>query len=490
MDKNLIHINEIINDLDKNKFNYDKTIRIFQKNEILKVYLDDYIFFFIQSMENIIYISDDLKFNDSEYKKIRIENCLSDYLKKEISLENIIIEKLYVNFKNNNEHELKTNYLESYEHIFTNMFSDYMNKFCKNIINKLYIENNILYSSHLSLYQNKENGHSVILIISKNNKNLKLFIYDPNGSRSSYYKYITSFLKLLQKCLELNSKNYFEKVDIIDQKTFGNGEYNLQYMFEYNENFGYCTIFSLFFLYCFLILFQKSKSKNIENIINDIYFYFYEKFSDKKYNHKKIYFFMVNFANNIKDIFLSKLNDYKDREYILEKINMYIFISINSVKNIFDNEQIGKDDILIENIKINNNQNRNYDQELKLLDWSNIKEKGENEKCVKDEECISKLCLKNKCTKPNDNDKLDFLTKLEWKEVEEIEKIKIFCKEKTIEKFQVLNLETKEFFIIAINYLLNRKKKFPKQFKVFLKNKKDIVNYKNKYLSFEKNIKR
>ena len=137
MDKNLIHINEIINDLDKNKFNYDKTIRIFQKNEILKIHLDDYIFFFIQSMENIIYISDDLKFSESEYKKIRIENCLSDYLKKEISLENIIIEKLYINFKsdNENEHELKTNYLESYEHIFTNMFSDYMNKFCKNIIN-------------------------------------------------------------------------------------------------------------------------------------------------------------------------------------------------------------------------------------------------------------------------------------------------------------------------------------------------------------------
>ena len=450
-------------------------------------------------MENIIYISDDLKFSESEYKKIRIENCLSDYLKKEISLENIIIEKLYINFKsdNENEHELKTNYLESYEHIFTNMFSDYMNKFCKNIINKLYIENNILYSSHLSLYQNKENGHSVILIISKNNKNLKLFIYDPNGSRSSYYKYITSFLKLLQKCLELNSKNYFEKVDIIDQKTFGNGEYNLQYMFEYNENFGYCTIFSLFFLYCFLILFQKSKSKNIENIINDIYFYFYEKFSDKKYNHKKIYFFMVNFANNIKDIFLSKLNDYKDkdREFILEKINMYIFMSINNVKNIFVKEDIGEDHILIKNNNINNNEKREYDKEMNLLDWRKIKEKRENEKCYKDDQCISKLCVKNKCTKPNDNDKLDFLTRLEWKEVEEyeeIEKIKKFCKEKTFENFSLLKESSREFFIIGFNYvfdkLKNKKIDLTPKFKLYLQDTKNIPDYKNKYKNFKKII--
>ena len=58
MDKNLIHINEIINGLDKNKFNYDKTIRIFQKNEILKIHLDDYIFFFIH-VYNLLYIYND-----------------------------------------------------------------------------------------------------------------------------------------------------------------------------------------------------------------------------------------------------------------------------------------------------------------------------------------------------------------------------------------------------------------------------------------------
>ena len=84
---------------------------------------------------------------------------------------------------------------------------------------------------------------------------------------------------------------------------------------------------------------------------------------------------------------------------------------------------------------------KEYDLEMNLLDWKNIKEKRENEYCIENEECISKLCKQNKCTKPNDNDKLDFLTRLEWKEVEEneeIEKIKIFCKEKTFENFSLL----------------------------------------------------
>ena len=129
---------------------------------------------------------------------------------------------------------------------------------------------------------------------------------------------------------------------------------------------------------------------------------------------------------------------------------------------------------------------------MNLLDWKNIKEKRENEYCIENEECISKLCKQNKCTKPNDNDKLDFLTRLEWKEVEEneeIEKIKIFCKEKTFENFSLLNEGSKEFFIIGFNYLFKKLKDDNLKFKLYLQDTKNITDYKNKRRNFKKIVK-
>ena len=118
------------------------------------------------------------------------------------------------------------------------------------------------------------------------------------------------------------------------------------------------------------------------------------------------------------------------------------------------------------------------------------------EHIYEDDECISKICEKNRCTKPNDNDKLDFLTRLEWKEVEEneeIEKIKIFCKEKTFENFSLLNEGSKEFFIIGFNYLFKKLKddnlKLTPEFKLYLQDTKNITDYKNKRRNFKKIVK-
>ena len=46
-----------------------------------------------------------------------------------------------------------------------------------------------------------------------------------------------------------------------------------------------------------------------------------------------------------------------------------------------------------------------------------MKELRENEECKENRQCISKICRDNKCTRPTPNDKLDFLTKLEWDEL-------------------------------------------------------------------------
>ena len=130
---------------------------------------------------------------------------------------------------------------------------------------------------------------------------------------------------------------------------------------------------------------------------------------------------------------------------------------------------------------------KEYDLEMNLLDWKNIKEKRENEYCIENEECISKLCKQNKCTKPNDNDKLDFLTRLEWKDLNELNRIQTFCKNQTKENFELLNYRSKEFFILGIDYIQrnNKKNKLKIDLKLILEKFK-INDYEKKYVSFEK----
>ena len=492
-------INNIFYDLEKNKFNYDKTIKIFSKSKIQKINLNDYIFFFIQTIKNINWADyfQDLNLEAYELQDLSLENCFSQYLQNKISLKNIIIETLSMNFTKNSI-KISSDNLNYYEIYTENKFYHKWDKYCANIINKLYIEGNVLYCLFLNLYEDMKNGHASVLIILKNNDGLELFIYDPNGMYSFYKQYTSVFLETLKKYLKLNSKKHTKKIDIIimPEKIFGIKPSTLQVLFEVEKKYGYCGIFSLFFLYCFLVVFIKTKNKNFTFLLQHIYLYFIQKF--EKEGSNKVYFSIVNFANNIKDIFLRKINQYENKTNILVKINEYIIYLVEIFKGgkEYIDEKSDEYILINDNTDILDNENRNYDEELKLLDWKNIKEKRENEKCKIDDECISKLCVKNKCTKPNDNDKLDFLTRLEWKEVEEneeIEKIKIFCKEKTFENFQVLNLETKEFFIIGFNYVFDKLKddnlKLTSEFKLYLQDTKNISDYKNKYENFKKKYK-
>ena len=69
-------INNIFYDLEKNKFNYDKTIKIFSKSKIQKINLNDYIFFFIQTIKNINWADyfQDLNLEAYELQDLSLEN--------------------------------------------------------------------------------------------------------------------------------------------------------------------------------------------------------------------------------------------------------------------------------------------------------------------------------------------------------------------------------------------------------------------------------
>ena len=165
-------------------------------------------------------------------------------------------------------------------------------------------------------------------------------------------------------------------------------------------------------MYCFIVIFQNSRKKNF-SILTDIQSYFSNQYITT--GSEKVYFTIVSFANNIKDVFLDKLGYNNKREYIINEINeliIYLFQKEN-LKNAFTETNYGyilpKPKFIEQKID-----KRNYDEELSLLDWSTMKELRENEDCKENNQCISKICRHNKCTRPTPNDKLDFLSKLEW----------------------------------------------------------------------------
>ena len=417
-------IDKIFYDLQKYNFNYDKKILIFTENERQEINLNDYMFFFIQTinLENAF----NLNFSQNQMWELTLQKCFLDYLKNKVNVDNIIIEKMAINFKKT-DIQLSTDFF-----IFVDAFSNENNTinsilhdYCKYILHKLYVEGNILYCSILTLYTDLTNGHAVNLIILKNVDKLQLFIYDPSNAYSDNHN-IQNLLYILKNCFEINNYNYFDSCEIISYENINTPSFNIQTMFEVNKNYGYCLIFSLFFLYCFLVIFQTYPEKNF-SILKDIQLYFIQKYLSGKYSKigsEKVYFSVVCFANNIKEIFLSKLGKYKIPENVLNRINemiIYLYKKETIEKNIFtksntnyllkNNSFEDDDDIYGDYIPPTK---RNYDEELSLLDWSTMKELRENEDCKENNQCISKICRHNKCTRPTPNDKLDFLSKLEW----------------------------------------------------------------------------
>ena len=123
----------------------------------------------------------------------------------------------------------------------------------------------------------------------------------------------------------------------------------------------------------------------------------------------------MTFSNYIKDKYLTfmynniDIEDYRD---FLNESNKFI-LDLNIKKKLF----LKTENNLHENkytYVSSEKEKRNYDEEINNINQKTIK--GENEDCKENDECISKLCLENKCTRPTDNDKLEYLMDIEWME--------------------------------------------------------------------------
>ena len=494
----LICIDKIFSKLKNYNYNFEKKVKIFdyEKNKYIELNINDYIWFFIQAIDN----SNIYEIRFSEYAYLYIEDNIQEKWVKNIKLEALdlnfssmhLIQMKVANMSNQNLYPSVFKEEKEYFKISLDILSKEVLEYSDTILNKLYVnEKSKIATSFLRVSLNMTIHHSCLLIFYRDEQNLSLFLYDPNGPITYHYNKTFNFVLLLEKILKLKNKNYFKTIKIINQNLYQN--LNLQQLTEIKNSNGYCLVYCGFFLYCFISLCKHFENKNFD--IRLILFSLNNSFGKIILNNSQnIYITLVSFANKIKDTFIKsvKKDKYRYVDDILNKIDkniLWFFYKFN--KNYI------LEDLDNENYTVNNEQyiekdyqKRDYDEELKFLDWNNIKEKRENEQCKINEECISKLCVKNKCTKPNDNDKLDFLTRLEWKEIKEEEnerkKIIDFCKDKTVKKFESLNQETKDFFLIVVNYMINSKDwgkiRNGNNFSIYLDLNRKIIDYEEKYL--------
>ena len=467
-------INKIFSSLENYNFNYNKKIKFFDysKNTEVKITLNDYLWLFFQSIDNIKI--DNITFGTTFWKYIQ-------NITKQKWVKNMEMKELCIDFSGD-KILIKGIHDNNFEY-FIDREEKYSKKsihFCESVLHKLFKAKQFpIISTFLSLSIGLEKNHLAVLFISKKDSTLYFYIYDPMGKQGIYYENIKVFLYELENCFYSLETNFIFDITIINKT-----DHSLQYYSD-KKKYGYCVIFSAFFLYCIVMILNSEilNSRNIdfEMLINTTIDNL-EKILQEK-GPEKYYFLMVSFANIIKDDFLLQI---QNKQNIIEIINNKIIYHYYKFPR---TEQFFLSRPLIDRKKdeIKQNKTRNYDKELKLLDWNNIKEKRENEECKIDNDCISKKCYKNKCTKPNDNDKLDFLTRLEWKDLNELNRIQTFCKNQTKENFELLNYRSKEFFILGIDYIQrnNKKNKLKIDLKLILEKFK-INDYEKKYVSFEK----
>ena len=378
------------------------------KNKKYQIPISDYLWYFYQSLK----INSD-SFHGKEFISLNeyMYYDLMEHIDKDkfLWVKNNCTGKTTIQFE-----DIDTKIIYNYKFqsiIKENNFSETFVNFCEDFTNRILNLNCEIITTFVDLQiKGKIDGHASVIFASKENDKLKLFCYDSNGINSEYSYHMNIFLENLKNCI-LTQKKFIE-IEILKQEFFG-----IQTVTDFDSP-GYCVMYSLFFTFCFfkiLYVLQKNNYKMtlkflIENIEN--YFLLFTQVKGEN----DFFECILSFSNKLKDgylIFLENKIGSQRYNFFLKKLNFNI---LEQTK--FNNKNINSN--YIESSTFLNNSNyigiqRNYDEELKEYLESGIIAKYENENCKQNKECVSNICKNNKCTRPTPNDKLDFLTKLEWK---------------------------------------------------------------------------
>ena len=418
-----VEINKIFQEFEICKIDFDRKIKIFdyENNSEINIPINEYLWFFAQSVKN---------------EKNLFTMNFPDYIYHELA------EKGNVEFKNStigygivgfyeDENDIIGTYVKfgnrSYGPVLkNNKYTKQIINFCETILDKLFVDNYKIYPIFLNVTLNDKHSHSVVLICGREGTGLKLFMYDPAGCESIYQEETECFLYdifliMLDKNKnssyfpqEIKNNNYddpFSKnnITIIKNKP----EIFLlaiQTMTDPSIKYGYCFVYSSFFLYCLLRNSTSNPEINFEELVVQTQYNLIRIILEK--NKEYFYKTIVCFINMMKERFFI-VNNGKNYEKLNNRI-LELYYSYSDINE----RNINTINESLEN-SLNFTQyteSRNYDEELNLLDWSNIKKLRENEECKENHQCISKICVDNRCTRPTPNDKLDFLTRLEWEE--------------------------------------------------------------------------
>ena len=387
-----------------NNINFNKKINIFfDDNKYKKTYISEYTSLLFQftylykpKNQDFINIAQYLYYEIPQYEKIEwIDTSCIGYLYFDYHID----ENEFTFGKS----KQKVFFYDEDNYKYGNKFI----KFC-NVLFEITKENKIS-ATFISMTKLKENikvgdSHLIILISSFEKGKIVLYLYDPNGIE--YYNTIVfdKLLNHISQCLNDNNK---KKCEITNDKilNFGIQDFIYKKISDYGM-YGYCVVYSHFFLYCVFQVLYFLKKNNIDISFVNIYKTINKSIEIivKNNKEKDIYNLIINFANIISNNYLNFLKEKipEENDSFLEFINEKVIKT--SKGNIKTFQYVEKQPYVEQK-----QQSRDLYLELREKKLLPNQLKFDFEECKEHDDCLSKECKYGKCMPLSFNRKLEIL---------------------------------------------------------------------------------
>jgi hypothetical protein len=412
-------IESIFNKFPNKNIKFNKKLDINIMNQKREINMSDYMFEYINALQNFESID---------------KNFISlyQYMLYEIPEHDKIdwIDKTCIGcvsiYKNEKKRNCSIKMGQDLNYIYKNgIFEDTFVKYCNKLLELTKEKICVTFLSSFSIDDNNKiielTGHETVLLSSFFNNEIKLYLYNswgklPEEDCDTGEQFI-NFIHMYFKKRNINCDiEFFDNVGIqtvLYEKYLS--AYNLQ---------GYCTIYSLFFVYCIFKSFYSIRTLKIKislkDILDAINSYIENSLNENTYN------IIVSFSVYIKDkylMFLQKQMEKKNYEMYLRDINRWFFITENNelrgrfkeeykTRQLYDYKNVEDDfDIQGEKLEYSGDENKESLDVDELLKKRNLlpKGKGDYEVCKDHKECISLECKYSKCMPMPYNTKLEIL---------------------------------------------------------------------------------
>lgn len=228
----------------------------------------------------------------------------------------------------------------------------------------------------------KHQSHQNIIIIFKDEEKIHLSVYDPHGSQ-----YYSEIQKAADNFL-IQLRDLYPDIFVISPRVTVSCPIGLQAYA--NDDFGYCVVFSLFWLYC--VLYISSKSNNGLNLNN---IHFVEKFMifyAKK--PKKLFNMTIKFSIYLINSYIELLTKKGNPQFNIQFAKLIKY----NIKDEADIKELSHKRVSIGT----ETERKKYLKKASISGTLKSTRKKDGDICKHNDDCMSDICNDQKCISYSD----------------------------------------------------------------------------------------